>query len=322
MRKMKDACQETGLTEKTIRFYIKENLVSPQIEPGIHYRAYRFSESDIAQLKTISALRKADFSITQIKTMLTNPEEIPTMLAQKEIELKQKLDEMSEVKRALDGLTAQERTDLEKIADAILPRTVERVETPQYTKNRWLWLGIYASLFILMGFMVTRIEKMWLLGVALLFLVGVAFPIKAVSYFRYNLQWKKMQSTAVGKIIAVIPDDGVEGYWEKKGEDALHDAFSVGFLHWSWINPDHWIPQIQYEVNGEKVTAAYRYGWLKSGWKTGKEIKVGYETGKEQQIYPCSDPVIFIKAWIYLLAGVAALSLFAIIAWILLMRGG
>lgn len=313
MYKMREVCQRTGLTEKTIRFYIQENMISPQVELGLHYHAYRFSDSDIERLKNIAALRKADFSISEIKTMLTNPDEAPRILAEKEALLSRKLKEMHKVKTALEGLTAQDRTDYEKIADAIDPRTPERQETPHYSRNRWLWLGIYAGIFLVLGLTVTGLQKIWLLGVAVLFLAGIAFPIKAMRFFWYNHYWKKLENKAVGTVISVVPDEGIEGIWEETAQDRLHDAVSVGFLHWSWINPDHWVPMIQFEADGVAVTSAYRYGWLKCGWQTDEKVEVAYKGGKEKQIYPCGDPVIRKKAWAYLLAGLTALILFAVV---------
>ncbi len=75
--KIKEVCIKTGLTERTIRFYIEEKLISPEIN-NIRGRNYlEFTEHDIASLNDIAVLRKFGFSISQIILMRTNPEIIP-----------------------------------------------------------------------------------------------------------------------------------------------------------------------------------------------------------------------------------------------------
>ena len=53
MYKMKEVCQKTGLTEKTVRFYVEQRLVDAKIEPGLHYKSYSFDDRDIQRLKDI-----------------------------------------------------------------------------------------------------------------------------------------------------------------------------------------------------------------------------------------------------------------------------
>lgn len=50
MYKMKQVCQMTGLSEKAIRIYMDQKLITPQIEEGIHRNAYFFSEGDVERL--------------------------------------------------------------------------------------------------------------------------------------------------------------------------------------------------------------------------------------------------------------------------------
>ena len=68
--KIKEVCQQTGLTEKTVRYYVERELLHPQaMEKGD--RIYtEFSSEDIRRLERVAALRKAGFSIEAILTML------------------------------------------------------------------------------------------------------------------------------------------------------------------------------------------------------------------------------------------------------------
>ena len=65
--KIKDVCDLTGLTSRTIRVYIDECLIKPEYtENYLGRRAFNFSENDIATLKNIAILRKFGFSIPEI----------------------------------------------------------------------------------------------------------------------------------------------------------------------------------------------------------------------------------------------------------------
>ena len=68
--KMKDVITETGLTDRAIRLYIENSLVSPSCSENYAGRKnIEFSESDVEALKNVATLRKAGFSINEIKLM-------------------------------------------------------------------------------------------------------------------------------------------------------------------------------------------------------------------------------------------------------------
>ena len=70
---MKEVCSRTGLTERTVRFYIEKGLLSP----GRSWRNGReyldFSEGDIRALERIAALRRCFFTLEQIGSMQAPP---------------------------------------------------------------------------------------------------------------------------------------------------------------------------------------------------------------------------------------------------------
>ena len=69
--KLREVVKLTGLTKRTIYFYIEENFLSPEINPRNGY--YIFSKEDVVRLKLLQQLRKADFSIKDIHEMLKHP---------------------------------------------------------------------------------------------------------------------------------------------------------------------------------------------------------------------------------------------------------
>ena len=76
--KMKAVCEATGLTDRTVRYYIDENLISPlYTENYLGRKTFDFSDADIQQLKDIAVLRKFGFSIGEIRQF---PMDIPKKL--------------------------------------------------------------------------------------------------------------------------------------------------------------------------------------------------------------------------------------------------
>ena len=75
--KIKTVCDMTSLTDRAVRYYIEEQLISPEYtENYLGRKSFDFTESDVQQLKDISVLRKFGFSIAEIKEMYSNPDQI------------------------------------------------------------------------------------------------------------------------------------------------------------------------------------------------------------------------------------------------------
>ena len=80
--KMKDVIQKTGLTRKTVLYYEEQGLLTSEKTPmnGREYREY--TDDHIQLLLDIAALRKAGFSIEEIRTMQHSDSEVrPIFLA-------------------------------------------------------------------------------------------------------------------------------------------------------------------------------------------------------------------------------------------------
>ena len=73
--KIKSVCELTGLTDRTIRYYIEERLISPlYTENYLGRKTYNFSEKDIKDLNDIAVLRKFDFTLEEIKSIINDTE--------------------------------------------------------------------------------------------------------------------------------------------------------------------------------------------------------------------------------------------------------
>ena len=73
----KEVCNATGLSIKTLRLYEEKGLIAPehQYRNGREYRVY--TPELVAQFRQIATLRRALFTMDEIKTMQQNPDTIP-----------------------------------------------------------------------------------------------------------------------------------------------------------------------------------------------------------------------------------------------------
>lgn len=109
--KLKELCERTGLSRKTIRLYEEKELFTPkkEVRNGREYRDY--SEEDVQTLLVVASLRKAWFTMEEIRRMQQDPAAIGEILPQYQQWLRLQ-------KRQLEGLlSAVEKLDLEEIGD-------------------------------------------------------------------------------------------------------------------------------------------------------------------------------------------------------------
>ncbi len=69
--KIKSVVELTGLSDRTIRYYIEEGLIFPQFtENYLGRKSFNFSQEDIDELNNVAVLRKFDFTVEEIKEIL------------------------------------------------------------------------------------------------------------------------------------------------------------------------------------------------------------------------------------------------------------
>lgn len=78
--KMKEVCAKTGLTERTVRFYLEKELLSPQSYWKNGRTYFEFTEGDISKLRQIAAMRRYGFTVEEIRTIYTDGEQIGLLL--------------------------------------------------------------------------------------------------------------------------------------------------------------------------------------------------------------------------------------------------
>ena len=79
--KMKQVIEQTGLTDRAVRLYLEEGLICPQVAENYNGRkSIDFSDADVRRLRQIALLRQAEFSIADIRELLTSPQDVPQIV--------------------------------------------------------------------------------------------------------------------------------------------------------------------------------------------------------------------------------------------------
>ncbi len=128
--KIKDVMEQTGLTDKAIRLYINNGLVAPSIEENYSgRRSIDFSDNDVIRLKNIALLRKAGFSIADIKEILIDENRVNKVVV-RFIEGKEKdIQRDREIVNVLKNV-ADEKLTFEKLS-AVLSENATEKDVPE-----------------------------------------------------------------------------------------------------------------------------------------------------------------------------------------------
>lgn len=101
--KIKDVIQKTGLPENTIRFYETKGLIETTTERRNGRTYHEFSQESVDALEQVLVLRRAQFSIEEIRTMQQHPNSIPRIVAgyqkrlQTDLDISQRLSQNQEL---------------------------------------------------------------------------------------------------------------------------------------------------------------------------------------------------------------------------------
>ena len=109
--KRQEICRLTGLTPKALRLYEEKGLITPSQE-GSHNKVRDYSREDLRRLQIIATLRRAMFTISEIKEMLDTPEAIQAIFPQYLEWLRQQSRQIDEL------LRVSEQVDLSRIGSA------------------------------------------------------------------------------------------------------------------------------------------------------------------------------------------------------------
>ncbi len=129
--KIKEVIEKTGLSDRAIRLYIDEGLTAPRIEESYSGRkSIDFSESDVERLKNVALLRKAGFSISDIKSMVDNNSAAKDIIEKFIEQTESNIAHETEIVEKLKRISFDEEVTFETICIS-LSKTVEKKEVPK-----------------------------------------------------------------------------------------------------------------------------------------------------------------------------------------------
>lgn len=139
--KIKEICRGTGLTDRTVRYYIEEGLISPfYTENYLGRKSFDFSEEDLTRLTEIATLRAFGFSVEEIKA-LSSGADAPQIVETVKKRTESALDESQRRMNILSAIDASEGTSLATLAAQLskmehLP--MENEPLPRSRRKRFL----------------------------------------------------------------------------------------------------------------------------------------------------------------------------------------
>ena len=138
--KIKAVCELTGLTARTVRVYIDEQLIAPKFtENYLGRRSFEFSQSDIAALQNISTLRKYGFSIDEIRNILLDSQTSIAIIENVKQRTQIQADEYRERLKALSRVESLKAYSVEELSEILLQGEAEiqfPVELPKLNVKR------------------------------------------------------------------------------------------------------------------------------------------------------------------------------------------
>ncbi len=157
--KIKEVISKTGLTDRAIRLYIENGLVTPNNEKSYTGRNnYNFTQSDVEVFEQIALLRKADFSLEQIKILKLGGESAKEVLIAYLNDKKESVVTGQKIVDALKDIPQQEIVTIdyvcEKIKDSFeqTPLPDADIKPPKAEKiEKWIMRSIAIILLAFWG---------------------------------------------------------------------------------------------------------------------------------------------------------------------------
>ena len=118
--KIRSVCEKTGLTDRTVRYYIEEGLINPDYtENYLGRRTFDFSDSNISELNHIATLRAFGFSIEEIKEIISNPAHSQSVIQRVKDRARENIVENNKKLTALSALNSEINYTISELAEEL-----------------------------------------------------------------------------------------------------------------------------------------------------------------------------------------------------------
>lgn len=129
--KIKEVIEKTGLTDRAIRLYIDEGLIAPSIGESYSGRkSIEFSQEDVERLNNVAMLRKAGFTIADIKSIVDDKSTIKSIVEKFIEQTEENIAHETEIVEKLKGISFDTEVTLETVCRT-LSETVEEKQLPK-----------------------------------------------------------------------------------------------------------------------------------------------------------------------------------------------
>ena len=334
--KIGEVAKRTGLTEKAIRVYVDNGLVTPIVEQTTHRNSYDFTEENVKELERINIFRKAGFSIFEISTIQREPHRLPELIRMKEETLEMEAEFRHKVKAVFGRLDAEEMGDPRRLAEALRPAVEERKVTTDKGSRRGFFitltiLGLAGTVLWLhyigiprrsgIGFYKMSWSMLGLTG-GLLMLWASFFPgIMSIRYGTCTRRAAKMKGQATGSVIAVLEEHGFDGRFARAGsggagtrEPGIGGSWQWRFMIWNEIRWDCWFPVYHFPDHlGKLRTASCPYGAFRDDYQAGDRVELGYDPKQPWYVFPLEGKWLKKKMVIYAVMALVMIALGAIL---------
>ena len=102
--KIKEVSQRTGLTKKTIRFYEAQALIQVQTTRQNGRTLHEYSEENVWQLIRIASLRRARFTVGEIRRMQEDPSKTREIFLDYRVRLREEARDLQQVLSAAEQI--------------------------------------------------------------------------------------------------------------------------------------------------------------------------------------------------------------------------
>lgn len=106
--KIKEASEKTGLTKKTIRFYEAQRLIEVEKTWQNGRELHDYSEENVRQLQKIATLRRARFTVDEIRRMQETPGETADIFKDYRERLREEKRDLEEILSVAEAIAEEE----------------------------------------------------------------------------------------------------------------------------------------------------------------------------------------------------------------------